>query len=128
VFNDSSQTTAGTSLNDGLLVGPNLLPTLADVVLRWRRHRFVVAADIEKMYRQILVHPGDRDLQRICWTVNGRIQDFQLNTVTYGLASAPYLAIQTLRQLVEDEGTRFPLGAEALRHEPYNGWRVFIRE
>jgi len=80
VFNGSSQTAAGTSLNDELLVGPNLLPTFADVVLRWRRHR-VVAADIEKMYRQILVHPEDRDLQRICW--NGERPDSGL-PVEYG--------------------------------------------
>lgn len=48
------------------MVGQNLLPSLADVLLRWRRHRFVLATDVE-MFRQILIHPDDRDLQRIIW-------------------------------------------------------------
>lgn len=67
-------------------------------------------ADIEKMYRQILVHPDDRDLQRIVWRDHeaADVREFRLNTVTYGLACAPYLAIRTLRQLAEDEEARFP--------------------
>lgn len=65
VFNGSQRTSSGTSLNAQLLVGANLLPTLADVLLRWRWHRYALITDVEKMYRQILVHPEDRDQQRI---------------------------------------------------------------
>lgn len=60
VFNGSIATPTGHRLNQYLMVGPNLLPPLADVLLRWRRHRIVLAADVEKMYRQILVL--DREL------------------------------------------------------------------
>lgn len=119
VFNGSARTLSGDSLNDCLHSGPNLLPALCDVVTLWRRHRFVVVSDIEKMYRQILVHPDDRDLQRILWLRDNQVAEFQLNTVTYGLASAPYLAIRVLRQLADDEGARFPLAAEALRRSTY---------
>lgn len=65
VFNGSWMLPSGESLNKHLAVGKNLLPNLIDVLLRWRLHKYVVATDIEKMYRQILVHPDDRDLQRI---------------------------------------------------------------
>ncbi|XP_025265092.1 uncharacterized protein LOC112638165 [Camponotus floridanus] len=121
VFNGSQCTPAGDSLNKSLLVGANLLPTLADVLLRWRWHRFVFVADIEKMYRQILVHPEDRDLQRILWRRQGtdNIQEYQLNTVTYGLACAPFLAIRTLRQLADDEEPGNPKGAVVLRRDCY---------
>ncbi|XP_025995756.2 uncharacterized protein LOC105205078 [Solenopsis invicta] len=119
VFNGSSRTSSGTSLNGELLAGPNLLPTLCDVITRWRKHQFVLAADIEKIYRQIWVHPEDRDLQRIYWKIGSRVQEFHLNTVTYGLASAPYLAVRTLRQLAKNEGARFPRAAEALRRDTY---------
>ncbi|XP_011162410.1 uncharacterized protein LOC105197639 [Solenopsis invicta] len=95
VFNGSSRTSSGTSLNGKLLAGPNLLPTLCDVIMRWRKHQFVLAADIEKMYRQIWEHPEDLDLQRIYWRIGNRVQEFHHNTVTYGLASAPYLALET---------------------------------
>ncbi|XP_025262293.1 uncharacterized protein LOC112637250 [Camponotus floridanus] len=121
VFNGSQCTPAGDSLNNALLVGANLLPTLADVLLRWRWHRFAFIADIEKMYRQILVHPDDRDLQRILWRQNRTddVQEYRLNTVTYGLACAPFLAIRTLRQLADDEEPANPAGAVALRRDCY---------
>lgn len=60
------------SLNQHLQIGRNLLPLLADILLRWRWHRFVLAADIEKMYRQILVHEEDRDLQLDCVEIQSR--------------------------------------------------------
>ncbi|XP_046965871.1 uncharacterized protein LOC124534205 [Vanessa cardui] len=53
------------------------------------------------MYRTIVVHPNDRHLQQIVWRDNplSPIQTYQLNTVTYGTASAPFLATRCLRQL-----------------------------
>ncbi|XP_029159528.1 uncharacterized protein LOC114931578 [Nylanderia fulva] len=121
VFNGSQRTRAGTSLNSHLLTGANLLPALNDVLLRWRWHRYVFVTDVEKMYRQILVHPEDCRLQTILWRHNktDEIQEYELRTVTYGMACAPFLAIRTLRQLCADEGTQFPLGAAALRRDCY---------
>ncbi|XP_046417426.1 uncharacterized protein LOC124178233 [Neodiprion fabricii] len=99
----------------------NLLPALSDLLLRWRTHRFVIAADIEKMYRQILVHPDDRDLQRILWKTeqDQDPREYRFNTVTYCLASAPFLAIRTIQQLAHDEQANFPLGASTLQRDIY---------
>ncbi|XP_076236255.1 uncharacterized protein LOC143180421 [Calliopsis andreniformis] len=121
VFNGSMPSSNGRSLNEFLLRGPNLLPNLADVLLRWRRYVFVFSADIEKMYRQILVHPEDRKWQRIVWkpTPDSTVVDYELNTVTYGLACAPYLAIRCLRQLAEMEEQRYPRGAQIIRSDIY---------
>ncbi|XP_029162606.1 uncharacterized protein LOC114934126 [Nylanderia fulva] len=121
VFNGSSSLPNGDSLNNYLSTGPNLLPSLADILLRWRRHRYVFATDIEKMYRQILVHPDDQNLQRILWreNANDEIKEYWLGTVTYGLSCAPYLAIRTLRQLAEDEGHRYRKGALILLSDVY---------
>lgn len=65
IFNGSSALPNGDNLNKFLSTGPNLLPNLADVLLQWQRYRYVIATDIEKMYRQIIIHPEDRGLQRI---------------------------------------------------------------
>ncbi|XP_029162266.1 uncharacterized protein LOC114933860 [Nylanderia fulva] len=119
VFNGSARTGGGSSLNNWLLTGRNLLPSLADTLTRWRRHRYVFVADIKMMYRQIQLHRDDRDLQRILWTEGDEVKEFQLNSVTYGLASAPYLAIRVLHQLANDEVGRFPLGADVLRQDVY---------
>lgn len=71
------------------------------------------------MYRQIEVHPDDRILQQILWRKDHEIEEYQLNTVTYGLACAPFLAIRTLQQLADDEEQQFPVGAAALRRDVY---------
>ena len=67
------------------------------------------------------MRPEDQDFRRIVWAPNASSEavDFRLNTVTYGTACAPYLAIRTLSQLVQDEGDRFPLGAHCLSCETY---------
>ncbi|KMQ86040.1 hypothetical protein RF55_15095 [Lasius niger] len=121
VFNGSWAVSSGTSLNQHLMVGKNLLPALTDVLLRWRWHRYVLATDVEKMYRQIVVHEEDRDLQRIFWRsdIKAEMSEFRLNTVTYGLACAPFLAVRTLQQLARDEAERFPLGSSVLLQDVY---------
>ena len=58
--------------------------------------------NIEKMFKQILVHPEDCDLQRILWRCDRAddIKDYQFNTVIYGLTCAPFLVMRTLQQLM----------------------------
>ncbi|XP_067216965.1 uncharacterized protein [Linepithema humile] len=121
VFNGSQKTNRGFSLNECLLIGPKLQTDLADILLRWRRHRYVFAADIEKMYRQIRVHEEDWPLQKILWrdTLDEKPQDYALCTVTYGLACAPYLALRCLRQLALDSDSTRPHAAEILRRDTY---------
>ena len=67
VFDGSAKTSNGLSLNDILQVGPTVQPDLYSIVLRFRTYQVCFTADITKMYRQITVHPQDRDLQRILW-------------------------------------------------------------
>ncbi|RLU17691.1 hypothetical protein DMN91_009927 [Ooceraea biroi] len=119
VFNGSAKTTTNLSLNDCLHTGPKLQQDLDAVLLRWRTYAFVFAADIEKMYRQILIHPDDRDYQRILWSESGALLIFLLCTVTYSLACSAFQAIRVLRQLADDEGHRFPLAAPVLLNSAY---------
>lgn len=120
VFNGSSKTNTGISLNDILLTGPKLQSDIADVLLWIRIHRFIFVTDIVKMYRQIQLHHEDWNLQRIFWYDSTQQPvSYQLTTVTYGLNCAPYLALRTIQQLIEDEGQRFPLAISALTRGRY---------
>ncbi|XP_076660066.1 uncharacterized protein LOC143363353 [Halictus rubicundus] len=121
VFNASSVTSNGSTLNDHLLPGPKLQLDLSTVILRWRTFRFVYTADIAKMYRQILVDERDVDYQRILWRpISSKdTQAFQLLTVTYGMTCAPFLALRVLQQLIEDDGGQFPLAVPVLRSHIY---------
>lgn len=63
VFNASSVTSNGTSLNDHLHSGPKLQTDITSVLLKWRQHKYVYSSDIAKMYRQIRI--DDVNYQRI---------------------------------------------------------------
>lgn len=120
VFNASSTTSNGTSLNDHLLAGKKLQSEITSVILQWRRHKFVYSADIAKMYRQIHVDARDLDYQRILWKSSSEEhRDYQLLTVTYGTACAPFLALRVIKQLIEDEGYKFPLAVPVLSDNIY---------
>jgi len=115
VFNGSSKTTSGISLNDILFTGPKLQNDLFDVLIWFRQFNYVFTADMEKMYRQVKIHPDDGKFQRILWKdADGNILTYELQTVTYGLSCAPYLALRAIIQLIEDEGSRFPLAIPTL--------------
>lgn len=121
VFDASSKSLNGNSLNDVMLTGPVLQDSLFNLLLRWRSHRVVIKADITKMYRQIMVAEEHQPFQRIVWRNHPEdsLQDFELCTVTFGTAAAPYLAIKTLMQLANDEADHFPIGASMLKNDFY---------
>ncbi|XP_055604307.1 uncharacterized protein LOC129752558 [Uranotaenia lowii] len=121
VFDASSRSSTGVSLNNALMVGPTIQQDLRAIVMRFRTYPFVLIADIEKMYRQILVHPDDTPLQRIFWrsSPDQPIQTYELKTVTYGTASAPFLATRVLKQLAIDEAEGFPKAARVIREDVY---------
>lgn len=101
VFDASQKTSTLKSLNDIQFTGPALQNDLFSIILRFRQYKYVACADIEKMFRQILVHENQRNLQLILWreTSSEPISVCRLNTVTYGTASAPFLSIRCVRQL-----------------------------
>ncbi|XP_046480969.1 uncharacterized protein [Neodiprion pinetum] len=120
VFDGSAKSTTGISLNECLMTGPTIQDDLLTLILRFRLHNYVLTGDIEKMYRQCLVRPEDREYLRILWKENdGLIATFEHNTVTFGFTSAPFLAIRTIAQLVEDEGQDFPAASQALKNALY---------
>ncbi|XP_046145684.1 uncharacterized protein LOC123989001 [Osmia bicornis bicornis] len=120
VFNGSSPTSSGYSLNDLLHTGPNLMLNIADLLIWIRRYKHLFATDVTKMYRQIKVHPDDWSLQQILWLDDTQKEtQYQLTTVTYGTKAAPYLAVRTLLQLADDEGSKYPLAVEPIKNGRY---------
>ncbi|XP_046808376.1 uncharacterized protein LOC124420211 [Lucilia cuprina] len=103
-FDASCKTTTNVSLNDILHTGPRLQEGLFNILLRFRKHRYVFSADIEKMYRQIRISEADRKYQIIFWRWNPdeTIKTYAFKTVTYGTASAPYLAVKCLQKIADN--------------------------
>lgn len=121
VFDASSKDSSGNSLNDFLEVGPKLLPEIFKILIHFRTYRIAFTADVEKMFRQILVTASHRDYQRIVWRFEEQkpISTYHLNTVTYGTACAPYLAIKTLHKLAEDCQVENPRISKIIRENFY---------
>ncbi|XP_018377653.1 PREDICTED: uncharacterized protein LOC108770516 [Trachymyrmex cornetzi] len=121
VFEASSKTTNGNSLNDKLMPGPNLQADLQQFLMRFRTHEFVLTADVTSMFRQILVDPRDRKLQLILWRdeATQSLQLYQLNTMTYGTVCAPYLAMRCLKELAEIHKQELPLAAKVVEQDFY---------
>ncbi|GBP68345.1 hypothetical protein EVAR_31335_1 [Eumeta japonica] len=93
VFDASSPTTSGVSFNNIQMVDPTVQDKVLSILLCFRRHKYVLSADVEKMYRQIVVHPHDRHLQQIVWrdSPTDPLETFELNTIAYGTAGELYL-------------------------------------
>ncbi|CAB0040423.1 unnamed protein product [Trichogramma brassicae] len=91
------------------------------VLTNWRFFKCAGATDVEKMFRQIRVHEDDVDFQRVLWLLepSSPIQDFRCTTVTYGMVSAPFLALRVMQQLAEDGKKTYPEAAGALHHQLY---------
>lgn len=120
VFNGSSKSSSGLSLNDILHCGAKLQRDITDILLWTRTHRIMFSTDVVKMFRQISVHEDDWDLQRILWfDSDGNLLTYKLTTVTYGLNCAPFLALRSIQQLIEDEGQRFPKAVPSLTKGRY---------
>lgn len=62
VFDASCRSSTRVALNDILMVGPTVQQDLFSIILRFRSFRFVLSTDITKMYRQILIDPGQTRL------------------------------------------------------------------
>ncbi|XP_046145552.1 uncharacterized protein LOC114881846 [Osmia bicornis bicornis] len=120
VFNGSSPTTTGISVNDIMHTGANLLLNINDVLLWIRLHKCIFATDVTKMYRKVRVHEDDWNLQRILWIDEESNEvPYTLTTVTYGTKAAPFLAVRALLQLAEDEGQRYPLAVPSIKYARY---------
>ncbi|XP_065079455.1 uncharacterized protein LOC135702362 [Ochlerotatus camptorhynchus] len=104
VFDGSSKSSTGISLNDCLMVGPTVQDALYAIVIRFCMYEVALVADVTKMYRQMWVHPDDRRLQLVYWQsrTDSHVHPYELTTVTYGTACAPYLATRCLQQLSYD--------------------------
>lgn len=122
VFDASAKGSNNVSLNDELLVGPQLQDDLRDIVMRSRLYRVCYASDIQKMYLQVLLHKQDADTyHRLLWREeeSDPIKEYRMLRVTFGTASAPYLAVRTLHQVADDEGENHPEAVRVIKSDFY---------
>ncbi|KOB75192.1 hypothetical protein OBRU01_04287 [Operophtera brumata] len=115
VLDASCKTSSSKSLNDVLYTGPNLQTNIFDLLINLRLFSIALSADIEKMFFQLNLNPRHHSFQRILFRFNSDepIATYAFSRIAFGLSSSPYLAMRVVRQLADDERTRWPAAAWA---------------
>lgn len=117
VFDASSKTTNGESLNSIQMKGPKLQLDIHFHLMRFRRFKYAVVSDVVKMFRQVGIDPSQWDLQRIFWreAPNQPLKEYQITVVIYGLTSSLHAAVRTMIQCAKQYEAQYPHAAEIIQ-------------
>ncbi|XP_026061422.1 uncharacterized protein LOC113045324 [Carassius auratus] len=100
VFNCSFQY-HGQNLNELLLPGPVLGPSLLAVLLRFREHSVAVSSDIKGMFHQVRLLPEDKPLLRFLWRdLNAQELPsvYEWQVLPFGTTCSPCCAVFALQK------------------------------
>ena len=121
VFDGSAEQNADEfSLNERLDEGPNYIPSLFDVLVKFRVHPVALTADVETAFLQIQIKPDDRDMLRFLWfdDVNSPdpcIVQFRFCRLPFGLRPSPSILGGTVRKHLENYRESHPDIVEILK-------------
>lgn len=121
VFN-CSFSYAGQSLNDLLLPGPTLGPSLLGVLLRFRQHTVAISGDVKGMFHQIRLMPPDRSVLRFLWRDMQRNEEptiYEWQVLPFGTTCSPCCAIYALQRHARDNGQANPLLIDSVERSFY---------
>ena len=105
---DAAAVCDGTSLNDNLMSGPDLLllVSLFGVLQRFRLGAITLMADIESMFHQVCVAKEDTDALRFLWKIEsgqpGSPSVYKMMVHIFGAADSPCCANYALRRTALD--------------------------
>ena len=112
VCQDAAGKIDGVSLNSCLLTGPDNLNSLVGIILRFRRRRVVLSADIKDFFYRILMDVKDRAACRFMWWEDETMTTTQIIEGLchlFGLASSPGIANTLLARHASEIRERFGL-------------------
>ncbi|KAI7804924.1 hypothetical protein IRJ41_023810 [Triplophysa rosa] len=103
---DSSAKHLGVSLNDVLLTGPDLNNSLLGVLMRFRKEKVAIVADIQQMFHCFLVREDHRNYLRFLWYKDNdttkEIVDYRMKVHVFGNSPSPAVAIYGLRRAIRE--------------------------
>lgn len=123
IVHDAKAKANGTSLNDNLLTGPDLLQSLPGVLMRFRQHPVAVTADIAEMFMQVKIRREDRDALRYLWRGSQRGNRppdvYRMTSLIFGATSSPATAIFVKNTNAENYRRSHPEACDAIIRNHY---------
>ena len=120
---DCSAKFKDTSLNDHLMVGPNLINNLLGVLCRFRQHPIAIICDVEKMFHQFKVNKEHRDFLRFLWWEEGDLQKspkaYRMTVHLFGATSSPGCANFALKYMAKENQEKYPTAAQFIIEDFY---------
>ncbi|XP_039520697.1 uncharacterized protein LOC120474476 [Pimephales promelas] len=104
VFNCSFQY-QGMNLNESLIPGPALGPSLLGVLIRFREHSVAVSGDVKGMFHQVRLLEQDRPILRFLWRDMERDREadvYEWRVLPFGTTCSPCCASYALHKHVLD--------------------------
>lgn len=121
VFN-CSYSYQGQALNDILLPGPVLGPSLLGVLLRFREYPVAISGDVKGMFHQVRLLPSDKSIVRFLWrdmqrTEQPRIYEWQV--LPFGKTCSPCCAIYAHQEIAQNHLQVDPAQVRVVKYSFY---------
>ncbi|KAJ4430558.1 hypothetical protein ANN_19146 [Periplaneta americana] len=112
------------SLNDSLEMGPNLLPEVLSILLRFRTYRTAIIGNIEQAILQLKLDRKDR-FDQVFWynvtqddegkyEMTSDVTIYRFTRLPFGLTCSPFLLSAALRELAYLHKSTFPSAASLI--------------
>ena len=123
VFDASSVTKSGFSLNDILAKGINSMNSMLEITVRFRCAVVALHTDVKMMYNVIKLKPEHWTFQRYLWDndldLTRQPKDKVIKTLIYGVKSSGNQAQCGLRLTAEAQQDKFPAAARSVMRDTY---------
>ena len=89
----------GKCINDYLLSGPNVMNRLAEVLIRFRHHKYVLTCDVSNMFLRVKVPLEDRRYLRFFFRdQNGELKTVEMSSHAFGLTQSPFVVMESVNR------------------------------
>ncbi|KAG5666218.1 hypothetical protein PVAND_017597 [Polypedilum vanderplanki] len=118
---DASAKFQGISLNDRLLMGPNLLVDILRPIFHMRMNKIAFTCDVKSMFHRIAICERDQQCQRILWRPdeNQPMQTYIMKVMLFGPKSSPFSSQFVKNKTAEKWENIYPEAAHLLKYLTY---------
>jgi hypothetical protein len=117
------------SLNEVLEMGPNLLPKIFAILLRFRLYPTAIVSDLTQAFLQLALDEKDRDLTRFFWYkiaqdsrhyhMTDEAMTYRFTRLPFGLTCSPFLLSAAVREHADRHKITFPTAAPLIDSNTY---------